>query len=65
MSGPEIREKINQNKKKMADILRKFVLTNEIKQYLNENEELRRICPHNFEKGICIYCDMKEEENND
>lgn len=61
MSGPEIREKINSNNKRVGFLLNKFVLTDEINQILKENERLRYACPHEFEDGFCKYCDMPIE----
>ena len=61
MNGPEIRERINSNNKKVGFLLNKFVLTDEINQILKENEQLRQACPHEFEDGFCKYCDMPIE----
>ena len=61
MNGPEIRKKIDENNTEINKLLNKFVLTNEIKKYLNENQKLRDICPHEFSNEICIYCDLPKE----
>ena len=61
MSGEEIRAKIDMNNEKMAVLLRRFVLTDEVKQLLEENTELRLKCNHNFVNGVCEYCDTPEE----
>ena len=40
-----------------------FVLNNTISDLLEENEELRKRCPHEFgEDGACIYCDLEVKE---
>ena len=67
MNGPEIRERIDRNNKKIQNALNKFVLTDEINQLMKENANLRAGCPHQYNAdGFCIYCDMpvdfKEEE---
>lgn len=59
MSGPEIRERINENNIKIQHALNKFVLTDEINNLMKENADLRASCPHEFdEKGFCVYCNM-------
>ena len=59
MNGPETREKIDRNNKKIQSALNKFVLTDEINQLMKENASLRATCPHKYnDEGFCIYCDM-------
>ena len=59
MSGPEIREQIDRNNKKIQAALNKFVLTDEINQLMKENANLRAECPHKYStNGFCIYCDI-------
>ena len=65
MTNVEIRIKITENNKKIEDALRKFVLTDEIRNYMAENDKLRELCTHKFKDGICIYCDLPEEYKND
>ena len=67
MSGPEIRDRIDKNNRRIQIALNKFVLTDEINQLMKENATLRASCKHEFDKvGFCIYCDMpvdfQEEE---
>ena len=63
MSGQEIRQKIDENNKKIRLKLDTFVLTDEIKKCLAENAELQKICEHEFdEDNICIYCDICKED---
>ena len=59
MSGPEIREKINENNIKIQRALNKFILTDEINELMKENADLRALCRHEFnDKGFCVYCNM-------
>lgn len=62
MNGNEIRQKIDENNEKIRMKLDSFVLTDEIKKLLAENDMLRRECPHEFVDGICKYCDGFEED---
>lgn len=62
MSGKDVRTKIDENNKIIRNKLDNFVLTNEIKELLAENEALRTQCPHEFVDGLCIYCDGFEED---
>lgn len=64
MNGPEIKERLELNNKRLETLLRTFVLTDEVKNILKENEELKNICPHNYSEGICIFCGSLEEEEN-
>lgn len=58
MNGPEIREKINDNNNKIRVLLDKFILTDEIKVLIADNERLREECKnHEFVNGFCKYCD--------
>lgn len=61
MNGLEIHDKIKINNKKIQAALNKFVLTDEINILMAENEELRRICPHEFKEGLCKYCGIPIE----
>lgn len=65
MNGLEIRNRIDENNKKIHAALNKFVLTDEINQLMKDNEEMRIICKHDFVNGWCKYCDMPEEFNDD
>ena len=58
MNGQQIREQIDRNDAKIQKLLNRFVLTNEINELLQDNEDLRQICKHEFEDGFCKYCDM-------
>lgn len=65
MTKEEIREKINSNYAIIQESLIKetFVLNKTISGLLEENEELRKRCPHEFgEDGTCIYCDLEVKE---
>jgi len=64
MSGPEIREKIIANNKLISerDDLATFVLNKIVLGAMTENEQLRKICPHEYdEMGFCIYCDSRKD----
>ena len=65
MTNYEIRAKITENNKKLDEALRQFILTDEVKKLLEENAKLREQCNHNFVNGICEYCDMPKEFENE
>ena len=65
MDGIEIRKRISNNTKRINTLLNKFVLTDEINQLMQENEELRSHCRHEFENGFCKYCDTPIELSED
>jgi len=65
MNGNEIRERIDINKIRINMALTKFILTDEVNKLMQENEELRKQCPHHFVNGVCEYCDMVEEDLGD
>ena len=64
MNVIEIRQKIDSNNKIIKQIMNpsSFVLNNSISDLLEENRKLQKECPHQFEDGFCIYCDIEEEE---
>jgi hypothetical protein len=62
MDGPEIRQRINEINAEIFDLIGKFVLTDQIKKLAREKGELQAHCQHQFENGLCIYCDLSEEE---
>jgi len=62
MNGPEIRDKLKANNDRIAMLLHKFILTDEINQLLEENDELKLHCPHEFEDGYCVFCGRLEED---
>ena len=61
LTGKEIRARIDINNIEIQRKLNKFILTDEINQLMRDNEELRRMCPHEYVRGVCIYCDLPEE----
>lgn len=65
MNGQQIRARIDENNAKIRAALNKFVLTDEINQLMQDNEEMRAICQHNFVNGWCQYCDIPEELKDD
>lgn len=62
MNGKDIREKINFNNQQIQSLLDPtiFILQPEVQKYLEDNEFLKSICPHEYENGICIYCGSEE-----
>ena len=38
-----------------------FILNDKIIAYNEEIDKLREVCLHEFEEGICKWCDMPEE----
>ena len=62
MTGKEIREKINFNNNKIQSLLDPsiFILQPEVQKYMEDNEFLKTICPHEYENGVCIYCGSEE-----
>ena len=64
MSGPEIKERLDKNNAQIAKLLHKFVLTDEINKLLKENDDLRYMCPHEYENGMCKFCKLPEDDND-
>ena len=62
MSGIEIRKKIDENNAKIREELRKFILTDVIKEYMEDNYRLRAQCEHHYVDGVCEYCDGYQGE---
>lgn len=58
MTGKEIKDKINFNNQKIQSLIDPsiFILQPEIRKYIEDNEYLRSICPHEYKNGVCIYC---------
>ena len=61
MNGNDIRQRIDENNKKIQKALNKFVLTDEINKLMKENQELRFLCEFEFVDGVCKYCDLPED----
>lgn len=65
MNGVQIRKLIDTNNEKILELLKGnefyFVLNTQIAELLDQNERLKKVCPHKFVNGKCIFCD--EEEN--
>ena len=62
MNGNEIRKKIDENNEKIREMTTSFVLNPDIRKLLFENDKLRAQCQHEFEDGVCKYCDAFEGE---
>ena len=62
MTKEEIKEKIIFNNNKIQQALDPsiFILQPMVQQLIEENEYLRSICPHEYENGICIFCEKIE-----
>ena len=62
MKGEEIRNKINFNNQKIQSLMDPsvFILQPEIQKYMEENEYLKTICPHEYKNGVCIYCGQEQ-----
>lgn len=58
MTGEEIRDKINFNNQKIQSLMDPsiFILQPEVQKYMEDNEYLKTICPHEYENEVCIYC---------
>ena len=66
--GPvEIQIRIKKNNELIEHYLNpsQFVLNNEVRKLLKENEELQKQCPHQFVDGYCVFCLMEEPKGND
>ena len=64
MNGNEIRKLIDENNKKIEQILKpnQFTLNNIVSDLIMQNRNLQKCCEHNFDdKGFCIYCDKYKE----
>lgn len=64
MTGPEIREKVDNNNLKIREAVETkfFTLNDSVKVAIEDNYYLRSICKHEFEDGICKWCDAFEGE---
>ena len=63
MNGQEIRNRIDENNKKIHAALNKFILNDEINKLVKQNADLRSICKHEFVGGVCKFCDTAEDNN--
>jgi hypothetical protein len=66
MNNFEIRERIDDNNVRIRELMTPsdFVLNNDVAKLLEENKQLQNKCTHEFYKGVCIYCDKKEAQND-
>lgn len=62
MTKEEIKAKINYNNAKISELLDPsvFILQPEVQILMENNEELRAICPHEFVNGVCTICGKTE-----
>lgn len=66
-TGTEIKTKIDQNTLTMQKLFNPntFTLNEEMLNLIEENAKLQAQCPHEFENGICKFCNITEEDYND
>lgn len=64
MKGNEIKVKIDELSRQIEEriITDHFTLNKDIMEIENKIADLQAQCPHQFENGICIYC---QKENID
>lgn len=63
MNGKEeIRTTINSINERIAFLIDRFILTDEIKQLMERRETIRATCPHEYINGKCKWCDKQEEK---
>lgn len=63
MTNTEIKQKIDENNKQIEYLMTPniFTLNNAVSELLQENEELRSHCNHEYENGFCKYCYRSED----
>lgn len=61
--GEEIKRKIETNNELIEKILDvgQFILNERIVSLAEENDALQKVCPHEYEDGLCIYCSAEED----
>ena len=64
MTNFELKSQIDINNAKINSLLdpTQFTLNKEILELQKQNDELRAICKHEFENGVCKYCYFEEKE---
>lgn len=64
MTNFEIKDQIDKNNAAINNLLdpTQFTLNKEILELQKKNDELRGMCEHEFEDGICKYCYMEESK---
>lgn len=62
MTNLEIFEKIQDNKKRIEDVFdpTTFILNTEIVALEEEIKQLQAQCRHEFEDGVCKFCNLEE-----
>ena len=61
MSGTEIQTQINALQDELHEQLKTFILSGRVAEIMDEIENLRKECTHDFVNGVCIYCGQEEE----
>lgn len=66
MTGESIRIRIDSLRKEIRDSFNPTVFTfdKNIHDNLLEIDKLQNMCPHKFENGMCVYCDLMEANRN-
>ena len=62
MSGIEVKQHIDQLSEELHEQLQQFILTGRVNEIMEEINNFRNNCPHEFVNGKCIYCGKKEQE---
>ena len=64
MNGPEIFSLVTKKKQRIEELLdlTTFVLNKEVEALQQDIAELQKDCPHEFEEGVCKYCEKEEEK---
>lgn len=65
MTQQEIKKKIDENNRRIEAIFNPgvFVLNEEIKKLQEEIRDLQAQCAHEYDNGLCIYCQAREGDN--
>jgi hypothetical protein len=61
MDKNEIRERINFLKEALEKGQESFILSRELRLFRKELKKIQSECEHEFQDGICIYCDKHED----
>ena len=64
MTGLEIKKEIDFRNKLIEEALSPniFTLNNTVSELLKEISDLQKQCPHEWDNGYCIYCNLMKGE---
>ncbi len=64
MNTVQIKNSIDENNRIIRELMQSnaFTLNNCVAALLEENKQLQKQCPHEYENGYCIYCYKGEEQ---